>query len=301
MLEKIPTDEELNQLMGEDIYKSYHAINKFIKDNYDMDILWDNGGKTGIYELKYRKSGKTFCALYPREKGMRILIIFGKIEQEKFESARGDFSEYICSFYDNTHQYHDGKWLYLDVINGSAIEDIEKLLLIKKKPNRKGANLKESDTEAFEKSLKVMNELFAKDYQFALATVNNNIPSIRFVDTYFDNGCFYIVTYAKSKKVKELEINNNVSLCNKLYNFQGIAYNLGHPLKLHNCEIREKLIGAFEPWYFKHNNENDENMCYIKVELTYGFFYKDGTGFKVDFTAKKAKQFPFEFDIVTIE
>jgi len=155
--------------------------------------------------------------------------------------------------------------------------------------------------EVFEKSLKVMNELFARDYQFAFATANNNIPSIRFVDTYFDDGCFYIVTYAKSKKVKELEVNKNVSLCNKLYNFRGVAYNLGHPLKPENSEIREKLISAFEPWYFEHNNENDENMCYVKVELTNGFFYKNGTGFKVDFMAQKADEFPFEYDIVTIE
>jgi hypothetical protein len=139
MLEKIPTEKELNQLMGEDIYITWHAINKFIEDNYDMDMLWNNGGKTGIYELKYRKSGKTFCALYPREKGIRILIIFGKIEREKFESSRGDFSEYISNFYDNTHQYHDGKWLYLEIIGDTAIGDIEKLLLIKKKPNRKRA------------------------------------------------------------------------------------------------------------------------------------------------------------------
>jgi len=59
--------------------------------------------------------------------------------------------------------------------------------------------------ETFEKSMKVMNELFARDYQFALATANNNIPSVRFVDTYYDNHCFYILTYAGSKKVKEFE------------------------------------------------------------------------------------------------
>lgn len=155
--------------------------------------------------------------------------------------------------------------------------------------------------KVYEKSLKVMNELFARDYQFALATSDNNIPSVRFVDTFYDNNSFYIVTYSKSKKVKEIEINPNVSLCNKLYSFSGIAYNMGHPLKSHNSEIREKLINAFEPWYFKHNNENDENMCYVKIELTSGFFYKDGMGFKVDFETQEADEFPFDFDIVLIE
>nr|WP_207753458.1 pyridoxamine 5'-phosphate oxidase family protein [Sporosalibacterium faouarense] len=146
-----------------------------------------------------------------------------------------------------------------------------------------------------------MNELFARDYQFALATSNDNIPSVRFIDTYYFNKSFYVVTYAKSKKVKEMENNPNVSLCSKLYRFSGIAKNIGHPLKSDNSEIREKLIKAFEPWYFEHNNEKDENMCYIKIELTSGFFYKNGTGFEVDFRAKEAKEFPFEFDIVLVE
>jgi uncharacterized pyridoxamine 5'-phosphate oxidase family protein len=46
----------------------------------------------------------------------------------------------------------------------------------------------------FEKSLKVLNDLFAKDYQFALATLENDAPSVRIVDTYYNEGVFYIVT-----------------------------------------------------------------------------------------------------------
>ena len=61
------------------------------------------------------------------------------------------------------------------------------------------------------------------------------------------------------------------------------------------------MIKAFEPWYFAHNNENDENMCYVKIILKQGFFYKDGTGFKVDFENRKAEEFPFTFDIVVID
>ncbi|OOM74219.1 pyridoxamine 5'-phosphate oxidase family protein [Clostridium sp. BL-8] len=153
----------------------------------------------------------------------------------------------------------------------------------------------------YEKSLNVLKELFAKDYQFALATSNDNIPSIRFIDTFYDEGAFYITTYAKSQKVQEIEKNSEVSMCNKLYRFSGIAYNIGHPLCEKNHAIREKLIKAFDPWYFAHNNENDENMCYVKIELKQGFFYKDGTGYKVAFEAKKAEEFPFTFDIVMID
>lgn len=134
MLERVPTNEELYSIMGEEKFKVWSEISCFIEKNYNVEYLWDRGGKTGIYELKYRKSGKTLCALYPREQGMRILIVFGKVEREKFEGSRSEFSQYVNDFYDNTHQYHDGKWLYLDYNSNLPIEDIKKLILIKKKP-----------------------------------------------------------------------------------------------------------------------------------------------------------------------
>ncbi len=137
MLEKIPTDEELCLIMGEEKFKVWSEVNKFIEMNYNIESIWDKGGKTGIYELKYRKSGKTLCALYPRELGLKILIVFGKAEREKFEGSRNNFTKYINDFYENTHQYHDGKWLYLDYNSSVSIEDIKNLILIKKKPNRR--------------------------------------------------------------------------------------------------------------------------------------------------------------------
>ena len=153
----------------------------------------------------------------------------------------------------------------------------------------------------YEKSLMVLAELFGKDCQFALATSKDNIPSVRFVDTFYESGSFYVVTYANSQKAVEICTNAKVALCNKLYKFSGTAYSVGHPLNNENSQIRGKLVKVFEPWYFEHNNEDDANMCYIKIDLDYGFFYKDGIGYQANFNKKTAEEFPFEFDIMITE
>lgn len=149
----------------------------------------------------------------------------------------------------------------------------------------------------FETAMAVMVKLFSKDCFFALATASGNVPSVRMIDTYYEDGAFYVVTYATSAKVKELEANEQVALCYQAYRFEGAAHNIGHPLVPENSAIREKLIQVFEPWYFKHNNEKDQAMCYVKIELQHGFFYQDGTGYNVDFKNKTAETFPFTFDI----
>lgn len=79
--------------------------------------------------------------------------------------------------------------------------------------------------------------------------------------------------------------------------FEGIAVDIGHPLREENQKIREKLTEAFHDWYFVHNNEDDENMCYLKIEPKAGFFHQDGVGYRVDFLQKTAESFPFESSI----
>lgn len=154
---------------------------------------------------------------------------------------------------------------------------------------------------AYEKSLMVLTDLFGRDYQFALATAKEHVPSVRVVDTYYEDGVFYIVTYRNSQKAQEICANERVALCDQLYRFSGTAHVIGHPLQEENSLIRSKLIRVFEPWYFKHNDENDANMCYIKIEPDHGFFYQDGTGYKVDFQNKTAEEFPFVFEMVVTQ
>ncbi|MBB2183949.1 pyridoxamine 5'-phosphate oxidase family protein [Lachnospiraceae bacterium MD1] len=145
----------------------------------------------------------------------------------------------------------------------------------------------------FEKSMNILTELFGQDFLFSLATVKDQKPAVRVIDTYCEDGIFWVVTHALSNKVKEIEANSNVALCNNFYSFTGNTYNVGHPLKEENRQIREKLIKVFEPWYYAHNDENDNNMCYVRIDLTNGFFHKDGKGYKVDFVNKTAEEFPF--------
>ncbi len=45
-------------------------------------------------------------------------------------------------------------------------------------------------TAGFEKDLKAMAELFARDHQFALAAAANDVPSLRFIDTYLYEAVF---------------------------------------------------------------------------------------------------------------
>ena len=124
-------------LVGESLYDIWSKLNALIEEKYDMECLWNKGGKAWKYEYKYRRGGKTLCALYAREGCVGFMIILGKGERSKFEADRDNFSKEIQKIYDETQTYHDGKWLMFEPIDTTLFDDFIRLLRIKRKPNRK--------------------------------------------------------------------------------------------------------------------------------------------------------------------
>jgi len=129
--------EELEKLVGIDKVNAFYDIVNEIAKLYDMEKIWNSGGKKWTYEYKFRKSGKTLCAFYFRENTLGFMIIFGKNERAKVEEIRNELSSDVMEAYDNAQIFHDGKWVMFNIKNNSIIEDLMKLLSIKRKPNRK--------------------------------------------------------------------------------------------------------------------------------------------------------------------
>ena len=137
MLDKIPDREEMTTLVGKSLYEIWNKLCVLIDEKYDMDCLWDKGGKTWTYEYKYRRGGKTLCALYAREGCVGFMVILGKDERYKFENNRENYSTEVQRIYDEAQTYHDGKWIMFEPTDHSMFDDFMKLLRIKRKPNRK--------------------------------------------------------------------------------------------------------------------------------------------------------------------
>ncbi|WP_444104644.1 DUF3788 domain-containing protein [Bacteroides sp.] len=133
---QIPTPETLEALTGKELYDLWTSLHQLIEQKYNMEQMWNHGGKKWTYEYKYRRGGKTLCALYAKEQTIGFMVILGKDERTKFESMREMFSNAAQKIYDETTTFHDGKWLMFELKDTSLFNDIERLLAIKRKPNR---------------------------------------------------------------------------------------------------------------------------------------------------------------------
>lgn len=136
MLEKAQLNE-LEDILGDSLFSVWQGVCELVESEYEMDTLWNHIGKAWEYEYKYRRGGKTLCTLYAKENCFGFMIIFGKLEREKFEAERENYSKEIVDMYDSSKTYHDGKWMMFEPTDSSLFDDFKRLLAIKRRPNKK--------------------------------------------------------------------------------------------------------------------------------------------------------------------
>ena len=128
---------------------------------------------------------------------------------------------------------------------------------------------------------KIMVERFGKDTVIALATVEDGVPYVRSVNAYYENGAFYIITYARSNKMRQIENNPIVAISGEWLTAHGKGINLGYFKREENQLIAEKLKNAFAEWIDNgHNDFDDENTIILCVELTDGLLFSHGTKYE---------------------
>ncbi len=136
-----------------------------------------------------------------------------------------------------------------------------------------------------EKANEVMKERFGKDSLMALATVDEQgRPWVRTVDALFFEGSFYTITYALSNKILHIEKNPVVGVSGEWFSGHAIAENMGYIRLEHNDGMADRLRDAFAAWYLNgHVNEEDQNTIILRMKLTDGILYADGTRYELNY------------------
>lgn len=127
----------------------------------------------------------------------------------------------------------------------------------------------------------IMAERFGRDSVIALATDEQGMPHVRFVNAYYETGAFYIITHAHSGKMRQIAVNPRVAIAGDWFTGQGTASDMGSFTSPQNCALAQKLRRAFAAWIDNgHNDFADPNTIILKVELTQGTLLSHGTRYE---------------------
>ena len=136
MLDKThqPTDQEMVDTIQDATL--WVQMRDYLAAAYDVAPELINYGTYG-WTLRYRKSGRTLCSLYPERGAFSMLIVLGKKEVEKALAMMAQFNPKIRQVFDETPQLHDGRWLWIRVLGQRDVDGIIELLALKRKPKKR--------------------------------------------------------------------------------------------------------------------------------------------------------------------
>jgi len=137
--ELIPSAEDIREYLGE-VTSIWDELTAYIEEAYQIkpQIAYSKCSAQPGWNVKYKKSSKSLCTLYPMAGHFIALVVVGPKEQEEVEIGMdaGMFSTYVKELYDKTTYSAMGRWLMIEVKDKTSLNDIKRLLTIRVRPKK---------------------------------------------------------------------------------------------------------------------------------------------------------------------
>lgn len=92
------------------------------------------------WNVKYRKSGRALCTLYPDHGTFTCLVTVGNRETVAAELLLPGFSEAVRHLYLTTKPFNGGRWLMIPVTSSQILEDTKQLIALRMQKQEKSAD-----------------------------------------------------------------------------------------------------------------------------------------------------------------
>lgn len=90
----------------------------------------DSGNWMG-WNIKFKKSGKILCTVYPKQGYLMVLIPVSNKNLAEADLLTKAFSDYTKDIYQNTPSHHMGKSLALEVTDAAILDDLKELITLR--------------------------------------------------------------------------------------------------------------------------------------------------------------------------
>ncbi len=126
-----PSMEEIFAALGPR-RKRWEELNRYMRENYQVEGGPVFGGVNYGWAQRYRRSGKTLLQLFPGRKALIANVVVGRSLLKKAEALKlGSNARHVLG---SAKRYYEGCWLYIKVSSTQDILDVQQLIALKAKP-----------------------------------------------------------------------------------------------------------------------------------------------------------------------
>lgn len=130
-----PTSEDIASFFDKPTRSLWQDLNTFIQTRYQTipKIEYSKCSLQRGWNVKYKKSGKSLCTLYPTSDHFITLVVI-KSEMIPLIELSTQFEPYILDLVKATTPFNGTLWLMIKVDNKAILENVKQLLLLKHAP-----------------------------------------------------------------------------------------------------------------------------------------------------------------------
>jgi hypothetical protein len=139
MLDKTsqPNETEILDYITQPVSECWTALRRFLQQTYQVEPTLKFGGAKYGWQMAFRKGGRPLCDLYPENGTFTALVVLGGKEAAQALAALDSFGPTVRACLENAPAFHDGRWLWIRVQQPGDVDDIQRLVMMKRKPARK--------------------------------------------------------------------------------------------------------------------------------------------------------------------
>lgn len=125
-----PTEDQISSFIGNPLW---NALNAHLKEKYSVQpkISYSACSMQKGWNIKYQKSGKSLCTLYPMDGFFIALVVVGAKESTEAELLMPFFSQYTQELYRQTTSFSGAKWLMMEIRNEDVVQDAQHLIALR--------------------------------------------------------------------------------------------------------------------------------------------------------------------------
>ncbi|MEA4846375.1 MAG: DUF3788 domain-containing protein [Clostridiaceae bacterium] len=134
----MPVYDEIVEYINLPVRELWKQINDFIRQRYKSlpRIMYSIcSGKPG-WNVKYQKSGKSICTLYPEKDSFVVLIVIMLDLLPLIEAMSEELTEETLQTIRTARPFNGTKWLMLQVKNDLQLDDVKQLIILKQDTKR---------------------------------------------------------------------------------------------------------------------------------------------------------------------
>ena len=134
--DKQPSESDISDYIHNPLWED---LNSFLRDNYEIEPTYAYSACSGQpgWNIKYQKAGRSLCTLYPMEGFFIALVVIGNKELKEAELIMPSCEESTQSIFAHADVVMGGRWLMIKVENEIILDDLKRLIQLRRKIKRK--------------------------------------------------------------------------------------------------------------------------------------------------------------------